>query len=420
VLAKIYLHTACNWRVESRDNDSPIETAGRICDESERPIPFMKRLILLLSLAATCALSAQETPTITIRKGEASSLALQGLGGSQGKAVQEVLENDLSLSGWFDLVPEGQATYLVSGTAASGSLEGIVKDRTGSTVLSKRYGGEARDMAHEFADDIVETITGQPGIATSRIAFVGTRSGKKEIYTADYDGRRAQQLTRDNAISVAPALTPDGQKLAYTGYQSGYADIYLVDLRSGSRQRIVKFPGTNSGAAFSPDGRRMAATLSKDGNPELYVMNATGGGPKRLTKTRGVESSPSWSPDGSKIVFSSDDRGGPQLFIIDAGGGSMQPIRSGHGYNTEPSWSPDGEKIAFNVKSGGGFAVAVHNLRNGSTTIVGRGEDPVWGASSRHLIYSSGSGLILLDVPTGRTTNIVSGVGKVTEPTWSR
>ena len=32
----------------------------------------------------------------------------------------------------------------------------------------------------------LETITGNPGIATTKIAFVGTASGPKEIYFADY------------------------------------------------------------------------------------------------------------------------------------------------------------------------------------------------------------------------------------------
>ena len=48
------------------------------------------------------------------------------------------------------------------------------------------------------------------------------------------------------------------------------------------------------------------------------------------------------------------------------------------------------------------------------------GEDPVWGADSRHIIYSNGSTLTLLDTVKGRPTPIVSGLGKVGEPTWSR
>ena len=76
--------------------------------------------------------------------------------------------------------------------------------------------------------------------------------------------------------------------------------------------------------------------------------------------------------------------------------------------------------MAFNVRSGGGFSVAVRDLNGGNTRIVAQGENPVWGADSRHLVYSTGSTISLMDVPTGKSVPVISGLGKVTEPTWSR
>ena len=378
----------------------------------------MKCAAIFFVILAT-GLYGQEATTITIRKGETTSVALKALGGGEGAAATKVLQNDLDLSGWFSLTPPERATYIIGGSASGGSLQGEVTDQRGTVVLQKTYSGGPRMAAHRFADDIVETVAGRKGIASSRIAFVSSRTGRKEIYTADYDGANLRQLTKDGSISVAPALAPDGSKLAYTGYQSGYADIYLIELASGSRGRIAKFPGTNSGAAFSPDGGQIACTLSKDGNPELYVIGAGGGSARRLTKTRGVESSPTWSPDGSQIIYSSDERGGPQLFRIGAGGGSGQLISTGYNYCTEPSWSPDGRKVAFTARTGG-FSIAVKDLEGGTTNLLATGEDPAWGADSRHLIFSSGSNIVLLDAQTGRSTPIVSGLGKVSEPTWSR
>jgi len=381
------------------------------------------RLAFLLSAALLFGIPtafSQDTPTITVRKSDAINLALAGIGGGDGGPVGAVLKNDLGLAGAFLLGQPATASYVVSGTAAGGSLQGMVKDRSGGTVLSKTYSGSSREVAHQFADDIVETITGHPGIATSKIAFVSTRTGRKEIYTADYDGANVKQITSDGNISVAPAISPDGSKLAYTGYLSGYADIYLIQLAGGKRDRIVKFPGTNSGAAFSPDGGRIACSISKDGNPELYVVGANGSGARRLTRTHGVESSPSWSPDGREIVFSSDETGSPRLFRIPSGGGIAQPVSTGYGFCTEPSWSPDGNKIAFTARQGG-FSIGVTDLRSGATRLVASGgEDAVWGADSRHLIYSNGSSLLLLDAQNGRSVPIVAGLGQVTEPTWSR
>ena len=361
---------------------------------------------------------AQDAPTITVRKGDRVSLAVTPLDGPSGPAVTKVLQNDLDLSGWFQLVPDNRGSYVVGGTAADGSLQGRVTDSSGATVLAKSYTGTDRDVAHQFADDIVETVTGNPGIATTKIVFVGTASGPKEIYFADYDGARARRLTTDRSISVAPSLGPAARHLAYTGYHEGYPDVYVIDTASGARQRVVKAPGTNSGAAISPDGGRMALTMSKDGNPEIYLTGLRGGVARRLTRTRGVESSPTWSPDGGELIYSSDQGGSPQLYRISTGGGGGSMIATGYGYCTDPNWSPDGKKVAFTVRSGGGFSVAVMEL-GGAARVVAAGQNPVWGRNSRHLIYSSGSNLNLLDVQNGRSTTIVSGMGKVSEPTWS-
>ncbi|MBE2205637.1 MAG: PD40 domain-containing protein [Chthoniobacterales bacterium] len=376
------------------------------------------RILTLAGLLFPLALIAEEA-TITVKKGEATSISLKPFGGAEGVAAAKIVQNDLDLSGVFLLSPPERASFSVGGSAGGGSLQGTVTDHSGNTILQKTYSGNPRAAAHQFSDDIVETITGHKGIASTKIAFTSTRTGKKELYTADYDGANVKQLTNDGGISVAPGISPDGSKLAYTGYQSGYADIYLIDLHSGARNRIIKFPGTNSGAAFSPDGGRIACSISRDGNPELYVVGAGGGGARRLTKTRGVESSPSWSPDGGEIVYSSDERGGPQLFRISSGGGSGRLIPTGYSYATEPSWSPDGKKIAFTIRQGG-FSVAILDLATGATRIVAQGEDPVWGADSRHIIFSNGSTLTLLDTVKGRPVPIVSGLGKVSEPTWSR
>lgn len=380
----------------------------------------MRHLVLALIVGvAVLRAAAQEPATITIRKGEATNVAIQSLGGPEGGLATRTLQSDLQTSGLFGITSPERASYKISGTAGGGSLSGTVVDGRGSVVLQKTYSGDARRAAHQFADDIVGTLTGQRGFASSKIAFVSTRTGKKEIYTADADGSNIQQITKDGAISVAPSISADGQKLAYTGYQSGYADIYLIDLATGARNRIIKFPGTNSGASFSPDGGRIACTVSRDGNPELYTLSAGGGGAHRLTRTRGVESSPTWSPNGREIIYSSDDRGGPQLYRIPAGGGTGQLVPTGFAYSTEPNWSPDGKKVAFTARSGG-FSIVVKNLETGATQTVASGEDPAWGADSRHLIYSSGSAIMLLDTQTGKSTPLITGLGKVTEPSWSR
>jgi TolB protein len=341
--------------------------------------------------------------------------------GAAGAAASNVLKNDVQLSGALSAGDASTATIIVSGSATGSNFSAQATEKTGGVILQKTYAGDTRHAVHQFTDELIETLTGQKGIALSKIGFVSDRTGHKEIYTCDYDGANVLQLTHDGAISVSPALSPDGRRLAYTGYQSGYADIYLIELSSGSRNRIIKFPGTNSGAAFSPDGGHIACTLSKDGNPEIYVTGLSGDSPRRLTHSRGVESSPTWSPNGSEIIYSSDEKGSPQLYRISSSGGAGRFLSTGYGYNTQPNWSPDGKRVAFNVRSGGGFQIATMDLDSGVTRIaIEEGENPCWGPDSRHIVFARGSGLYLFDAVTGKETRLVGDLGKISEPTWSR
>ncbi len=390
---------------------------------------MLRRPLILLSLLALCLgtsaahAAEDDVPVITVRKNAGPiDLALNPLGGPDGAAATKTLADDLNLAGAFAMnVGGGSATYTARGQAGGGGLQGTLVDRGGNALVNKTYSGPARTAAHQFADDIVFALTKQHGIAGGKIAFIGTRTGHKEVYTCDTDGGNLRQLTNDGNISVGPALSPDGRRLAYTGYKSGYADVYVINLASGNRDRVVKFPGTNTGAAFSPDGSRLALSCSKDGNPELYTVGAGGGDGRRLTRTPGVESSPTWSPDGGEIIYVSDAGGQPQLYRIGADGGSGRRLSAGFGYCTEPNWSPDGKRLAFNVREGGGFSVAVLDLDGGGARVVASDAGrPAWGADSRHILFSSGDSLCILDVPTGKRTQVVGGVGKVSEATWSR
>ena len=87
----------------------------------------------------------QEPPTITVSKGDKINLTVSGLTGGEGAAATKILQNDLALSGYFVL--SGSAAYTARGNASGGSLQGLVVDHGGGTVLSKSYSGSARENA---------------------------------------------------------------------------------------------------------------------------------------------------------------------------------------------------------------------------------------------------------------------------------
>ncbi|HEV2994526.1 MAG TPA: hypothetical protein VGW99_01080, partial [Chthoniobacterales bacterium] len=139
-------------------------SARRIWHRTRRSRSTIARLgavaIPILS-ALGGAIHAEEPPTITVSKGNKINLTISPLSGNEGPAITKILQNDLTLSGYFTL--GGKAVYTVRGSATGGSLQGQVVDESGGTVLSKNYNGSARESAHRFADDIIETLTGNKG-----------------------------------------------------------------------------------------------------------------------------------------------------------------------------------------------------------------------------------------------------------------
>ncbi len=367
----------------------------------------------LVPLRAQVDVSAPGLPTVGV-----------ALSGSLGGGATEIVSADLRRTSEMEPVGSSSGQYVATGSASESGITGqLVSKRTGQTLFSQTFDGHGRMAAHQFSDAITKAITGHPGFATSRIAFISNGGGAKELYTADIDGFNVRQITHDNTISASPALSHDGAKIAYTSYKSGYADVYIIDLASGSRTRIAFYPGINSGPSFSPDDSSIALTLSKDGNPEIYTISTSGSIDNRITRTRGGETSPSWSPTGDRLVYSSDDHGTPQLFISSSSGVTdMDQLYTGNSYCTKPDWSPDGKSIAFTARVSGQFEIGNFDLasRQGHLVTTDGGQDPAWTRDSRHLVYSNHGHLYILDTVTRKSFPIETSVNGCGEPTVSR
>src|SRR5262245_45051753 len=95
-------------------------------------------------------------------------------------------------------------------------------------MLSASLSGEPREMAHQFADQIVRLLTGQEGIAQSKIAYVVKGAmAKSEIYRMDYDGYGAKAFTRDGSLALFPSFSLDGRRLAYVSYRDGHPNVFI-------------------------------------------------------------------------------------------------------------------------------------------------------------------------------------------------
>lgn len=345
--------------------------------------------------------------------------------------LRQAAEQAFGVHGGFRVVRDrAAANFVFTFRGAGGTRVGL--DISSGNPLQSQYqetvtGTNRLNGLYRAADLAVAKTSGQPGFFAGQLAFVGQRTGSKEVYSSDLFLNEVVQLTRDGSDSVGPRWSPDGQKILYTSYyRSGFPDIFVIDVTNRRRDPFVSVRGTNTGARFSPDGGRVAMVLSGEGNPELYVSNRNGQQIRRLTRTNAVQSSPAWSPDGSRIVFTSDRDGRPQLFTVSATGAGMSRIPTNlSGYCAEPDWNTRFPNlIAFTAAVDRRFAVAVYDFSKRESRFLTTGPadavEPRWTNDGRHLIYtartSNSSTLMLLDTQTGRSSPLSNrNLGKVAQ-----
>lgn len=369
-----------------------------------------------LALATTA--HGQGDVRLDVRSGASSRLPVRCLAfvpaGDRGAPASsvpaaEVLATDLQYSAVFDVArawnpaaaaagePQAEigGTWTVSGSQVR--LAGEVHDWPGrKPIFAQEYRGaltEWRALVHRFADDVVMQFTGEPGVASTRIAFVVEDGRTKELWAMDADGANPQAVTRDGSIAQSPRWSPDGSLLLFTSYRAGTGPQLWVASPEQRRPFLVSGrQGLNISGAYSPDGAGIACTLSKDGNAEIYRLDARGGSPLRLTNHRGIDTSPCWSPTGREIGFTSDRSGSPQVHVMDSDGGNTRRLTYDVNYTDSPAWSPKGDRIAFVSRTDSGFDVWIcHPDGTGAMSVVtgGSNENPQWSPDGRHLVFSS-------------------------------
>ena len=318
---------------------------------------------------------------------------------------------------------------------------------TARVVLAKTYHSSMdkislRTLAHSFANDIIERLSGRPTMFHSKITFVGSHSGHKEIYVMDWDGFNRQQVSNHDSIALSPSWSPDGKNLAYTAYiyhpiiKSNNADLLLYNLKSQKRRLLSYRRGINSGATFLKNGKELLFTLSSNGVADIFKVNGQGQLLAKLTRgpSGALNVEPTVSPDGTKVAFTSDRTGSPMIYVMDISG-KISPKRltySGRN-NASPAWSPDGSKITFSGYNKGHFDIFIINVDGTNLkrltsvkTIRGRwasNEEPTFSPDGRYIMFSSNRTgnyqLYLIDLEGKNEKAITFDKHNYFKPRWS-
>ncbi len=342
--------------------------------------------------------------------------------------------------------PPVQANYLAFGYTAVQNgvlvLYGWLYDlhNTASPqAIAKRYPAPAvteagaRQIAHDFAADIVALFGGQT-LAGTHIYFVSDRTGHKEIWMMDYDGKNQKPITHFNSMSIQPAISPDGTRVAFTSFARGNPGIFVFsvdpvrDLRFYNQRASV-----NSSPSFTPDGKQIVYSSSAPGDRccRIFVASLEGSGFRPITSVGSIDTEPKVNPKtGTEMVFTSGRSGPQQIYRASMDGTDMERLSDGTGEAGSPAWNPNGQIIAFSWTRG--FAAGAWNVfimdvashqYNQLTHSQGRNENPAWAPDGKHIVFGStrsGKSQIYSMLANGEQVQQLTTQGSNDRPVWGK
>jgi len=211
--------------------------------------------------------------------------------------------------------------------------------------------GNGRSRPFPFTQNALSPTISADG---NRLAYE-ERTWRADIYRVNLleetdpalvGGIQGERFVSSTRWDAAPRFSPDGNYVAFASERSGSREIWVCDNQGRDPRQLTFFKeAASTFPSWSPDSKRISFVTTLDGQEDIFVINMEGGNPIRLTSDSFGDSNPSWSADGNWIYFQSNRGGSRQIWKISAEGGEPQQVTvEGARYAKE---SVDGKLLYF-------------------------------------------------------------------------
>jgi Tol biopolymer transport system component len=215
-------------------------------------------------------------------------------------------------------------------------------------------------------------------------------------------------LRETPASYVRPAFSPDGKRLAMQISDGKRADIWVYEWGRDTLTRLTFAGEDNIAPAWTPDGQRITyIAVDKRGEYDLYWKRADGAGDAlRLTQSKAIKSYVSWRPDGKVLAF--QQRGTHSTIVTvtiegdeKSGGklGEPKTFLSSAFDEESPALSPSGRWLAYQSTESGTWEVYVTPFPGPGAkwqVSTGGGLFPKWSPNGKELFYRTPNDTIMV------------------------
>jgi TolB protein len=168
----------------------------------------------------------------------------------------------------------------------------FTSDRSGNFELYVMRADESD--VRRLTNDASQDYFPAPAPRGDRIAFMSDRDGTFDLYTTTIRGGPVRRVTDSPGCRLLADFAPDGHSLAFVRWDRTDRVLYTVSLDGSRLTRITNAPGREEVApAWSPDGDRIVFLGCSEGTCDLIVRSAKPGGTE-TTLIHGGAGAPDW------------------------------------------------------------------------------------------------------------------------------
>ena len=293
-------------------------------------------------------------------------------------------------------------------------------------------GGGATRALIEGEDLDIEDLVWSPDGEMLAFSARRGRQGAFSLHLLALDGSRPKRLTSPASTypgDLAPAFSPDGQRLAFVRTAlDGRQDVAVVSVEGGTVRRVAREQKGVTGLDWTHGGEVVYAA-NRDGASGLWRVPRDGGTPRwiALGSAGGEIAGPSVARRGRGIAFA-QQRVHSQITDLRPGQDRGTLLFRSTRDDFQPAVSPDGDRVAFISTRSGSHEVWVAGADGGGarrlTSFGGvRVSAPQWSPDGRRLVVSAraeGNADVFVVFPDGEARQITNAAADDVAPSWSR